>query len=168
MTGLAKIEMGIGAASWGRSLVWRYGRTHSESDIRAAFDVIAASPNIMIDTAELYGFGQSEAYIGQFALDTGHHPPVATKCFPYPWRWRSTVLIDALRSSLHRLQRPQVDLYQMHWPFPPVGISQWMSDLARAAAEGLTKAVGVSNYSVRQTQKAFDTLAQYGDRKSVV
>ncbi|MEM6528225.1 MAG: aldo/keto reductase, partial [Chloroflexota bacterium] len=162
MTGLADIQMGIGAASWGRSLLWHYGRTHTEHDIRAAFDVISASPGVMIDTAELYGLGQSESYIGQFATEQEHHPPVATKCFPYPWRWTGTVLLDAVRSSLRRLNHAQIDLYQMHWPFPPVKIPQWMEAMAQAAEEGLVRAVGVSNYSIQQTQLAFDTLAKYG------
>ena len=46
----------------------------------------------------------------------------------------------------------------MHWPIPPVSIQSWMDAMADAVADGLIKAVGVSNYSPFQTQKAYEAL----------
>jgi aryl-alcohol dehydrogenase-like predicted oxidoreductase len=159
---LEDIDLGIGTAAWGKSLMWQYGKSHTEQDIRETYQIVAQNQNVMLDTAELYGFGESEKYIGQFASDFGKRPIIATKFFPYPWRWTKGVLLSALRNSLHRLNISQVDLYQMHWALPPIGIKSWMQMLAHAAAEGLTRDVGVSNYNKQQTQLAYTELARYG------
>lgn len=162
MTALANIDVGIGAWAWGDALFWGYGAGYKEQDLRAAFEEIAAHGNVLIDTAEIYARGKSEAFIGQFSTQTHRRPPVATKFAPLPWRWHPNKLLGALRGSLHRLNAAQVDLYQMHWSTPPVRIEAWMDAMARAAEEGLTRAIGVSNYNQEQTQRAYDRLARYG------
>ena len=68
----------------------------------------------------------------------------------------------ALHHSLDRLGLESVDLYQMHWPFPPVSIDTWMDAMADAVQAGLIRAVGVSNYNVEQTRRAYDALARRG------
>jgi aryl-alcohol dehydrogenase-like predicted oxidoreductase len=79
---------------------------------------------------------------------------VATKFFPYPWRIFKGNLKQALQASLKRLRLEKVDLYQIHWPFPPVPIETWASALADVVEEGLARAVGVSNYNAIQMRKA--------------
>jgi diketogulonate reductase-like aldo/keto reductase len=51
----------------------------------------------------------------------------------------------------------RVDLYQIHWPFPPVPIESWMEALAEGVHRGWTQAVGVSNYNPEQTQRIQQT-----------
>jgi aryl-alcohol dehydrogenase-like predicted oxidoreductase len=89
-------------------------------------------------------------------------PPivVATKFFPYPWRIYKSSLKRALLGSLKRLQIDRVDLYQIHWPLPPVSIETWSSALADVVEEGLTRAVGVSNYNADQMLEARSVLAK--------
>ena len=153
--------MGLGAWAWGDSLLWEYGRTHAEPDIRAAYEVTLSSGINLIDTAEAYAQGQSERLVGKFIREGGN-PVVATKFFPYPWRLTPGSLTRALKGSIARLGLSRVDLYQLHWPFPPVSIETWMAAMADAVAAGLAKAVGVSNYSLRQTQRAYHALARQG------
>lgn len=157
MFSLSEIEMGIGAWAWGDSLFWEYGTGYEKQDIQNAFAVIA-DHHILIDTAEVYGLGKSETLIGQFGNNHKNRPPIATKFFPLPWR----DLVKALRGSLHRLNLAQVDLYQMHWASPFVPVETWMDTLSQAAEEGLTRAVGVSNYNREQTKRAYDRLAERG------
>jgi aryl-alcohol dehydrogenase-like predicted oxidoreductase len=112
------------------------------------------------DTAEMYGSGKSELYLGRYLKEISDKVAVATKFMPYPWRLTKGELRSALHRSLNRLGLNRVDLYQMHWPFPPVSISSWMDAMADAVSEGLIRAVGVSNYSRSQTQIAYDALAK--------
>jgi len=56
----------------------------------------------------------------------------------------------------------KLDLYQMHFPYPPVNIRTWMSGMAEAVHAGWIGAVGVSNYNRAQTQLAYDALAAEG------
>jgi aryl-alcohol dehydrogenase-like predicted oxidoreductase len=79
---------------------------------------------------------------------------------PYPWRLAKGELRLALLRSLKRLGIPHVDLYQMHWPFPPVSIKSWMDAMSDVVADGLVRAIGVSNYSTTQTTIAFEALAK--------
>jgi aryl-alcohol dehydrogenase-like predicted oxidoreductase len=54
-------------------------------------------------------------------------------------------------------------LYQVHWPFDfLMGQPTLMNALADEVQQGRIKAVGVSNYSAEQMQRAYDLLAQRG------
>lgn len=159
---LESIELGIGTWSWGDRLYWGYGRGYNDADIRAAFDACISAGIGMFDTAEAYGQGRSEEYLGKFIRDSQVSPVVATKFMPYPWRLSRRSLIKALRGSLKRLGMDQVDLYQVHWPLPPVNIETWMDGMVEAVQAGLVRAVGVSNYDRGQMQRAYDTLVREG------
>jgi len=164
MNTLAKVEIGVGTSSWGESLTWGFGKGYGAQDLREAFQEIIAHPNILIDTAEIYGRGDSESYIGQFnerlAGDT--QPLIATKFFPFPWRLAGSSLLAALRASLQRLNIAQVLLYQVHWPLPPRGGAAWMEPLVQAAETGLTRQIGVSNYNTDQLLAAQSILGRSG------
>ena len=81
---------------------------------------------------------------------------------PLPWRLAPNRLIHALRESLNRLGLSQVDLYQVHFPMPPLTVETWAEALADAVEAGLTRAVGVSNYNVGQTMRTHATLMKRG------
>ncbi len=161
-TDLRVASLGIGTWSWGDSMVWGYGKGYVEADLKAAFDATLEAGFAFFDTAEIYGWGRSERFLGQFIRGSGRQVSVATKFFPYPWRWRKGSLPQALRGSLERLGLGQIDLYQIHWPFPPVPIETWMEGLAETVDSGLTRAVGVSNYNVEQMRRAHAALARHG------
>ncbi len=154
--------MGIGCWAWGDRLIWSYGRTHTDEDLRQAFHQSLQAGIPFFDTAEIYGRGRSETLLGEFLRETEQPVVVATKFFPYPWRLTKGRLLAALRASLRRLRLDRVDLYQIHWPFPPVSIETWMEALAEAVQQGLTRAVGVSNYNLEQTRRAQEALARRG------
>ncbi len=71
-------------------------------------------------------------------------------------------MLQALRGSLQRLGLPRVDLYQIHWPDPMVPDETWAEALADAIEAGLTRAAGVSNYSLAQVQRTAEVLARRG------
>jgi aryl-alcohol dehydrogenase-like predicted oxidoreductase len=68
----------------------------------------------------------------------------------------------ALIASLKRLNLTSIDLYQIHWPLPPVSIEKWANSLADLVDEGLVKAVGVSNFDESQMRRAYAILAKRG------
>jgi len=151
--------LGIGAWAWGDKLMWGYGKgDYTDADLRTAFDVTVAAGVNFFDTAEFYGFGRSETLLGQFIRDSGKKVVVATKFMPAPYRLGKGALRNALQHSLKRLGMAQVDLYQMHFPLPPVAIETWMEALADAVEAGLTRTVGVSNYSPVQMGRAYNAL----------
>jgi aryl-alcohol dehydrogenase-like predicted oxidoreductase len=157
---LDNIEIGTGTWSWGDQLYWGFGRGYNVPDIQAVFESNLKAGQIFFDTAEMYGQGRSETFLGNFIESSAQHPIIATKFMPYPWRLHKGTLIKALRASLKRLKLSKVDLYQMHWPLPPLTIETWMVAMTEAYQAGLLGAVGVSNYNRDQTQRAYEALRQ--------
>jgi aryl-alcohol dehydrogenase-like predicted oxidoreductase len=158
---LHAIEFGLGAWQFGDKVMWSFGQTHNEKDIRAVFDVSLSEGIRFIDTAEAYGMGKSESYLGEFLKTTEQPVLIASKFFPYPWRQTKSSLLRALRHSLERLGLEQLDLYQIHWPSPVLSPERAMDWMAEAVKQGLTRTVGVSNFDPNQTLRAYTTLARH-------
>jgi aryl-alcohol dehydrogenase-like predicted oxidoreductase len=154
--------IGLGTWQWGDRMIWGFGRGYGEADIQAAFFASIEAGMDWVDTAEVYGNGRSERYLGAFLRQATVPIILATKFMPYPWRLRRADLLKAARGSLRRLGVDHIDLYQIHHPLPPVPIRNWIQALAEAHREGLVRAVGVSNYSTRQMLDAQDELARHG------
>jgi aryl-alcohol dehydrogenase-like predicted oxidoreductase len=158
------IEIGVGAWAWGDRIFWGFRQEYAEEDIFNAFTAGIEAGMVFFDTAEIYGQGQSEKFLGKFLKTTEVHTVVATKFMPFPWRLTGKALLKALKSSLQRLDLPKVDLYQVHMPMAPVKIETWMGAMAEACQAGLVDAVGVSNYDQAQTRRAFEALQHEGLR----
>lgn len=154
--------MGVGVWAWGDRLYWGYEGNYGRRDVEAAFHASIEAGLRFFDTAEAYGRGASETILGQLESESGLSLTVASKFMPYPWRLRKKALLEALRRSLDRLGRERIELYQIHWPLPPVRIETWMEAMAEAVALGLVRSVGVSNYSLRQMERARTALAGFG------
>jgi len=156
--------LGLGVWQWGDTMMWGYGKSYSDADLKPVYEATLAAGVNFIDTAEMYGRGRSERVVGQFMRETNTRDQVilATKFMPLPWRLSPGRLVHALRESLNRLGLSQVDLYQVHFPMPPLTVETWASALADAVEAGLTRAVGVSNYNVGQTMRAHAALLARG------
>lgn len=154
--------LGLGAWAWGDRFYWSFGQGYDVADVRAAFELSLEAGINWVDTAEAYGAGKSEQLLGRFIAERGEPVVIATKFMPYPWRLGKSALRKALKRSLERLGVQKVDLYQIHWPFPPVPIDTWADALADVVQDGLVRAVGVSNYSEEQMRRAYAVLAKRG------
>ena len=161
-TAVRVTPIGIGTWSWGDSIVWKYGSGYAEQEIEDAFQTALRSGVTFFDSAEMYGRGKSEKFLGQFVRASGAPVTVATKFMPLPWRLTKNSLLDALRRSLDRLGMERVDLYQIHWPLHLAGMRRWMEGLAEAVDRKLALAVGVSNYSAAQMRRAYEELKKRG------
>jgi 2,5-diketo-D-gluconate reductase A len=106
-----------------------------------------------IDTAAAYG---NEAGVGQAIRDSGlprDEVFVTTKLF----NDQHDKAPDALRRSLDQLGMDHVDLYLIHWPVPSRGlyVQAWQS-LIELQAQGLTRAIGVSNFQPAHLERIVD------------
>lgn len=63
----------------------------------------------------------------------------------------------ALEASLRRLGLDHVDLYLIHWPVPARDryVESWRA-MEEAHAEGLARAIGVSNFQIAHLRRLFD------------
>jgi aryl-alcohol dehydrogenase-like predicted oxidoreductase len=154
--------MGTGAWEWGDRFMWGFGRQYGAREVEETFHASLAAGIDFFDTAELYGNGRSEKFLGALMRSTDRKVIVATKFLPFPWRLTRGTLHAALRASLKRLGRESVELYQIHQPMPPNPPEVWAEALAEAAQRGLIRAAGVSNYNAEWTRRAHATLARHG------
>jgi aryl-alcohol dehydrogenase-like predicted oxidoreductase len=161
MNFLDNTEMGLGAWAWGDRFLWQYGHGYSDDDIAAALSTSLAGGVNLVDTAEVYGAGRSERILGQLIKKIGQSVIVATKFFPMPYRFTKTSVVRALRGSLERLGLERVDLYQLHWPSRLVPNETHLEGLVLAVQAGLARAVGVSNYNIKQMQQAQRILSKH-------
>jgi aryl-alcohol dehydrogenase-like predicted oxidoreductase len=159
---LHSVQMGLGAWQWGDRMVWGYGQTHTEEDIRKAFDVSLSLGIRFVDTAENYGSGFSERLLGKFLKETDQPVLIATKYFPWPWRFSKGFIPRALKGSLERLGVESVDLYQIHWSSPLMSPETMMEGMVECVKQGLTRTVGVSNFGQKKMIRAYTTLARHG------
>jgi aryl-alcohol dehydrogenase-like predicted oxidoreductase len=157
-----QIKMGIGTWSWGDRLFWGYGKDYAEADLRKVFQLCVLNGITFFDTAEVYGQGQSEEFLGQFASEIQTPIITGTKFMPFPWRLTKKSLERACMKSLQRLSMDKISLYQIHMPLPPIAIETWMEGMIRVYEAGLVSHLGVSNYSAEQTQRAYAALNREG------
>lgn len=164
-TGFCVSPLGLGCWQWGDQIVWEYGKGYRDADVLDAFRVSQEAGINFFDTAEIYGNGKSETMLGQQVRDQSPEvlPAfVASKFMPYPWRLGKFQLKNALKNSLARLGMVKIDLYQVHFPFPPMPIETWAAALADVVEAGLARAVGISNYSQAQMLATNRILAERG------
>ena len=151
--------LGVGTWAWGDRSTWGMGGYDSDLTRTSIEEAWAASIDAgvtLFDTAEVYGKGESERIIGSLLRDDPTRAAsavIATKFMPQPWKLDvKGSLLRSLRASLERLGVPAVDLYQIHGPISLRGHAALAEALAGAHQAGLVKAVGVSNYSVKETR----------------
>ena len=111
-----------------------------------------------IDTAQIYG---NEAEVGQ-AIAASAVPRDALFVTTKIWidNLRRDKLIPGLKDSLHKLRLEQLDLTLIHWPSPQdaIPVAEYMAALLEAKVQGLTRAIGVSNFTNAQLRQAIDTV----------
>ena len=108
----------------------------------------------LIDTAQIYG---NEAEVGQAIAESGVPRDalfVTTKIWTA--NYAKDKLIPSLKESLSKLHTDHVDLTLIHWPSPKgaVPVAEFMGALAEAKAQGLTRLIGVSNFTVALMKEA--------------
>ncbi len=111
----------------------------------------------LIDTAEVYADGRSEEVVAEAVDGSRERVLIATKVSPD--NLRHDDVIAACDRSLKRLGTRYIDLYQVHWPNPHVPIRDTMAAMERLVREGKVRYIGVSNFSVSQTEEAQDALS---------
>ena len=111
-----------------------------------------------IDTAQIYG---NEAEVGQAVAASGI---ARSELFLTSKIWTENLgadtLIPSLKESLHKLRSDYLDLTLIHWPSPKgtVPVAEFMGALREAQAQGLTRQIGVSNFTIDLLRQAIDVV----------
>lgn len=167
-SGIDVTVLGLGTFALGGT-EWSYswGAQSDEDSIATIRRAVEAGIN-WIDTAAVYGRGHSEDVVRRALAPFAEsdRPYVFTKC-GLVWNAADSIdeserrvgnpesLRQELEGSLRRLGVDTIDLYQMHWP-PEDGteIEEYWAALVRLREQGKVRAIGLSNHSVDQLERA--------------
>ena len=153
-TGLRASRVGLGTWSIGG---WMWGGTEEKEAIATIHAALDLGINL-IDTAAVYGYGNSEEIVGKALLGGRRDKAIVATKVTLDWTDDGKVFRNGTKArvekevedSLRRLQTDVIDIYQVHWPDPLVPIEETAEAMKSLLDAGKIRAIGVSNYSVDQ------------------
>ena len=131
----------------------------------AVIDAALDAGITLIDTADIYGQGTSEDFIGRALEGRRDKFLVATKFgmdkndAPTIPRGSREYIRFSIEHSLARLRTDYVDVYQMHQPDDETPIEDTLAALHELVQEGTVRYIGNSNFSAQQIEDA-DRIAR--------
>ncbi len=164
--------------------MWGGNEQHdAEEAIRASYDLGVTS----IDTAPVYGQGESEEIVGraikglprdkvQILTKYGMRWDMAKGDFAfksmnnqgqpidvYRYAGKESIMLE-VEKSLKRLDTDYIDLYQIHWPDTTTPIQETMEAVDRLIQEGKIRYAGVCNYNAGQLAEALKYIPLVSDQ----
>lgn len=145
-TGVQISTLALGAMNFGA-----IGRT-TQAEATAIVDAALEAGINVIDTADMYGAGESEEMVGTAIAGRRENIVLATKAFMPMGEERNhrgssrRWLVTALEDSLRRLDVDHVDLYQVHRWDPTTGDEETLSALTDLQRAGKIRYVGSSTF----------------------
>jgi diketogulonate reductase-like aldo/keto reductase len=107
----------------------------------------------LIDTAEMYGDGQSEELIAEAIDGRREEVFLVSKVLPQNATRRGT--IKACEGSLRRLKTDWLDLYLLHWR-EDVPLEETLAGFEMLVQDGKIRRWGVSNFDVADMEELVD------------
>lgn len=134
-----------------------FGRRLDEKASAAVIDAALDAGINFFDTADVYGDGHSEAFIGRALVGRRDRVIIATKFGNQmeDGRGASPAYVrKAVEASLKRLNTDCIDLYQIHKPDPDTPIADTLGALNDLVRAGKVREIGCSNFSAEQLREA--------------
>lgn len=166
-SGLVVSRLGLGT--------WGWGQRSDEHEAREQLTAFVAAGGTLVDTAAGYARGAAEELLGSLvgAVVPRDELVITTKAglteteTGWPRDVSRRALLDALSGSLRRLGTDHVDLWLVHDWCAQTPIEETLGALDAAVRAGMTRYIGISNYSGWQTAQAA-TLQRAGDRAPLI
>jgi aryl-alcohol dehydrogenase-like predicted oxidoreductase len=148
-SGLRVSRVGLGCNNFGRRL--DLDRT------RAVVEAALAEGITFIDTADIYGGGDSERFLGQILEGRRDEVVLATKFgMADDGNGSRDYVRRAIAASLERLRTDHVDVYYYHRPDGVTPIAETVRAMVELVEEGTVRAIGVSNFTAEQLDEAVE------------
>jgi aryl-alcohol dehydrogenase-like predicted oxidoreductase len=153
-SGLVVSRLALGTMTWGRDT--------DEDEAAMQLTAFVDAGGTLVDTADVYGDGDSERLLGRLMADVVPRSDVlvATKAVgrtaPGPMGRGASRghLLAALDASLERLGTDHVDLWQLHTWDETTPLEETLAACDTAVSSGRVRYVGISNFTGWQTAQA--------------
>ncbi len=159
-SGVKVSEVGLGTDQFGERV--------DKATVKQIIGVALDNGINFIDTADIYGRGLSESYIGEAIQGHRDELVIATKGRmpmgdgPNDQGASRYHLMNALEASLRRLRVDCVDLYQIHSIDDDTPLDETMRTLDAMVRSGKVRYIGASNYMAWQLCRSNDIAERYG------
>ncbi len=110
-----------------------------------------------IDTAQMY---DNEREVGEGVRASGLRAEVMVTTKVQPTLLAPNHLERSVKESLAKLRLDVIDLLLIHWPNPQVPLAETLGAMAKMKREGLTRQIGVSNFTVALLNEANEDRAR--------
>jgi aryl-alcohol dehydrogenase-like predicted oxidoreductase len=153
-TGVQVSRFGLGTMVLGA-----WGNTDRAECIRIVHRALDAGINL-VDSADVYAFGESEEIVGEALAGRRDHVVLATKFHnrmgdDVNQRGNSRRWINrAVDDSLRRLRTDRIDLYQIHRPDPSTDIAETIDALTDLVRAGKILSWGTSTFPASEIVEA--------------
>ena len=150
-----------------------FGRRCDYEQTLAVIDAALDAGVTLFDTADVYGQGLSEEYLGRALEGRRDRVLIATKFGkpiderPEERRGNPDYIRWAVESSLRRLRTDVIDVYQLHEPDPGTPIEETLGALDDLVHEGKVRWIGSSNFSAEQVEAAEEVARGAGFHRFV-
>lgn len=145
-----------------------FGMKLDERQARKVVDAAIHEGITHFDTAETYGGGSSETYLGKAIGARRDQVVIATKFAPrhQEERYSPGVLrariMEGCETSLRRLGTDRIDLYYQHRPDPEAPLEEALEALSDLVSEGKVLHAACSNYDAARIDEAARIAATEG------
>ena len=130
-----------------------FGRRVDLPGTRAVVDAALEAGVTLLDTADVYGEGRSEEFLGQVLEGRRDRVVVATK-FGHDAGGSAEVVRRSIDDSLRRLRTDWVDVYQYHRPDGATPLEETLGALDELVRAGKVRYAGSSNLEAVQVEEA--------------
>jgi aryl-alcohol dehydrogenase-like predicted oxidoreductase len=152
-TGLTLSRLVLGCGNFGGvgSAPAFFGAGESEVEAFELMDAAVAMGINVLDTADAYGGGRSETWIGRWRAARGAPVLLSTKVFhsvegdPDDRGLAADRILHQIQGSLARLGVERVDMYLIHEPDPETPLEETLRALDELVRSGKVGAIGASN-----------------------
>jgi aryl-alcohol dehydrogenase-like predicted oxidoreductase len=137
-----------------------FGQGESEEEAVALMDAAWERGIQAFDTADAYGGGRSETWIGRWLAATGNRPRLTTKVFhsvegdPADEGLSGERVLRQVEGSLSRLGVERVDTYMVHEQDPVTPVPETMGAFVDLLDRGVIGEIGASNVDVPWLEQA--------------
>src|ERR1700749_4574168 len=144
-----------------------FGRRADLEATRAVVDAALEEGVTFFDTADIYGRGESEEYLGEVLQGRRDEVVLATK-FGMDMgdgsgpRGSRDYILNAIDASLTRLRTDRVDYYWYHRPDGVTPIRETLETLHGLVGAGKVRAIGASNFDADQLREAAAVAKEHG------
>jgi len=136
----------IGQGTW---YMEQDGRRNAVAALRAGLDAGMTH----LDTAEMYGSGRVEEFVGEAIAGRRDEVFLVTKVLPQNASHQG--VLRSCEASLRRLGTDHLDVYLLHWPGRHP-LQETLGAFAQLVRDGKTRFWGVSNFDLDELEEALD------------